>query len=136
MQNNIFRETDGNTRNKMVRKWFKKVTGGAGLIPMVGISGGYLRVVFGIAEYQAGFGEDCDYDEALVGFMGDRVKSKRPLTINLSKRVGWMEVEKAFTGEATLRTFRQTNASFIRLRTVIQRQNYYCPHCCRYPGSI
>ena len=105
MQSNIFRETDGNTRNTMVRKWFKKVTGGAGLIPMVGISNGYLRVIFGIAEYQAGFGENCDYDEALVGFMGDRVKSKRPLTINLSKRVGWMEVEKAFTGEATLRTF-------------------------------
>ena len=27
MQNNIFRETDGNTRNTMVRKWFKKSYG-------------------------------------------------------------------------------------------------------------
>ena len=118
MQSNIFRETDGNTRNTMVRKWFKKVTGGAGLIPMVGISSGYLRVIFGIAEYQAGFGENCDYDEALVGFMGDRVNSKRPLTINLSKRVGWMEVEKAFTGEATLRTFYSDQSNERKFYTV------------------
>ena len=105
MQDAIFREQDKTKRDPMVSKWFKKIKGGAGVFPMVCVVKGYLRVVFGLAEYMAGFGEECDYDEALIGFMGDRVKSKRPLVINLSKKVGWREEKNVFTGEATLRTF-------------------------------
>jgi uncharacterized membrane protein YgcG len=105
MQTNIFKEADKNTRDRLVRKWYKKVLGTASLLPMVGVTNGHLRVVFGIAEYQAGFGEECIYDEEVVGFMGDRTASKSPMLIKLSKRVGWRIVKKAFTGESTLRTF-------------------------------
>ena len=52
------------------------------VVPLVGVRNGKLRIVHTVAEYQAGFGEESEYDETLVGFLGDRtgIKVQCPLS--------------------------------------------------------
>jgi len=76
------------------------------VVPMVGVKNGFLRVVHTIGEYQAEFGDSCEYDENIIGFVGDRAGSNVPMPVKLTdKRIGWKLEKGTFKSEATLRTF-------------------------------
>ena len=111
MMDSIFREGEKKARDALVVKWCRKILGSTSVVPLVGVRNGKLRIVHTVAEYQAGFGEESEYDETLIGFLGDRSKDKSPMPIKLSaKRVSWQTYKGTFTSEATLRTF-YSNAS-------------------------
>ena len=59
-----------------------------------GIKNRYVRIVHGIGQYHAGFTEECDYDEAVVAFMGDRVESRTPTVVKIiSQALGMVSQE-------------------------------------------
>ena len=114
MMDSIFREGEKKARDALIVKWCRKILGSTTVVPLVGVRNGKLRIVHTVAEYQAGFGEESEYDEALIGFMGDRTRDKIPMPIKLNaKRVSWQTYKGTFTSEATLRTFysSDTNAT-------------------------
>ena len=88
MMDSIFREGEKKARDALIVKWCRKILGSTTVVPLVGVRNGKLRIVHTVAEYQAGFGEESEYDEALIGFMGDRTRDKSPMPIKLNaKRV-------------------------------------------------
>ena len=106
MQHTIFGEQEEKKRGTLVSRWMRKVLGSTSVVPMVGVKNGFLRVVHTIGEYQAEFGESCEYDENIIGFVGDRVGSNVPMPVKLTdKRIGWKLEKGTFKSEATLRTF-------------------------------
>ena len=106
MQATIFKEGNDKARDVLINKWLRKILGATTLVPFVGVKNGHLRIVHTVGQYHAGFGEECEYDESTIGFLGDRVKSKMPMAVKLNaKRFGWSTAKDTFTSEATLRTF-------------------------------
>ena len=105
-QLDIHLETDRTKRSQLVGKFYNKVLGSTSLMVFGGIKNGYVRVLHGIGQYHAGLVEECDYDEAVVAFMGDRVHSRTPAVVKLTaKRMGWVVEKDTITSETTLRTF-------------------------------
>ena len=106
MQHTIFGEQEEKKRGTLVSRWMRKVLGSTSVVPMVGVKNGFLRVVHTIGEYQAEFGDSCEYDENIIGFVGDRAGSNVPMPVKLTdKRIGWKLEKGTFKSEATLRTF-------------------------------
>ena len=108
----IHLEPDKTKRSQLIGKFYNKVLGSTSLMVFGGIKNGYVRIVHGIGQYHAGFTEECDYDEAVVAFMGDRVESRSPAIVKLSaKRMGWVVEKDTITSEVTLRTFYATEGN-------------------------
>ena len=66
----IHLEPDKTKRSQLIGKFYSKVLGSTSLMVFGGIKNGYIRIVHGIGQYHAGFTEECDYEEAVVAFMG------------------------------------------------------------------
>ena len=106
LQHEIVQESGDKARQDLINKWFRKSLGATSLAPFVGMKNGFLRIIHTVGQYQAGFGEECEYDECMVGFLGDRTASSMPMALKLNpKRFGWGKAKDTFTSEATLRTF-------------------------------
>ena len=137
MQATIFNEGNEKTRETLVNKWLRKILGATTLVPFVGMKNGHLRIVHTVGQYHAGFGEDCEYDESTIGFLGDRVKSKMPMAVKLNtKRFGWATAKDTFTSEATLRTFynNATNRNkFYVLNEGDEKEDLYLPLLLQVP---
>ena len=111
-QLDIHAEPDKTKRSQLIGKFYNKVLGSTSLMVFGGIKNGYVRVLHGIGQYHAGLVEDCDYDEAVVAFMGDRVQSRTPAVVKLtSKRMAWVVEKDTITSETTLRTFYATGGN-------------------------
>ena len=137
MQATIYKEGNDKTREVLINKWLRKILGATTLVPFVGLKNGHLRIVHTVGQYHAGFGEECEYDEAIVGFVGDRVKSKMPMAVKLNtKRFGWGTAKDTFTSEATLRTFYNDAANrnkFYALKEGDEKEDLFLPLLLQVP---
>ena len=74
----IHLEPDKTKRQQLIGKFYTKVLGSTSLMAFGGIKNRCVRIV-----HHAGFTEECDYDEAVVAFMGDRVESRTPTVVKI-----------------------------------------------------
>ena len=106
VQNDIFSEGDKEKRKSLINTFYHKVVGTTSVVCFVGVSDGLLRVVHGIGKYVAGLVEESTYDQTLIGFVGDRSKSKDPVAVKVDgSSLTWTNYSASFHSEASFRQF-------------------------------
>ena len=115
-QHNIYVETDANKKAALVDTFNKKLLASNKLKVFVVNVGGILRLVHSLKLYEGEMDEECEYDETVIGWVGDRTETKDPKVVQIDESAMlWSEME-VMTSEEPYKKFYEDSA---------QRKRFY-----------